>query len=470
MTAQLTKMGAWLDRVTQARWLPAFVFGYGLLTASVFTFLVYHRQSMIESVVDLNGFGAIAKNLAEGQGFSSGLGPTIRRGPFYPYFGAALLALFGGDVPLLPEARFYRPLLVGNCVFFGFTCLAVWWSAKRLFGPRVALLAVAITPLIPQSLRYIGMTEVETLMGLFTALLAACGLEFVSRPQLKTGALFGAVAALATLTKPIVLLYPFAFLPLAWLSWRKSGVPQKDWLKGSLALLVCFGALLLPWSIRNAILTEGKFKGISSNAPAEFLRGYINAQPKYYLLRQNFGGGDPTKEQWDPEANAYEERLMGAHGALFYRTQRDAEGRLLLTPTPAPGLTSTDLELERDRIEGEEMKRKLLEEPGAFLVKFAVQLFTFWYIVETRIKSVFVGSIALVVLALAAIGYLRASRRGELVWPVAAVILYFNGIYAAFLAFARYSMPLFPTLMILAAGGLATVAGWLLDRLRPAKT
>ena len=121
------------------------------------------------------------------------------------------------------------------------------------------------------------------------------------------------------------------------------------------------------------------------------------------------------------------------------------------------------IEVEKDRIEGAEMKRKLLHEPFDFLRKFAVQLFTFWYIVETRAKSLFVGSIAAVVLAFSIAGYVRASRRNALVWPVVAVLVYFNVIYAAFLAFARYSMPLFPTLAILAGGGIVA----LLQQLQP---
>jgi hypothetical protein len=272
------------------------------------------------------------------------------------------------------------------------------------------------------------------------------------------------VAALATLTKPIVLLFPFGFVPLVWFfSWQRAR-PTRQQILASTALFAVFVALLLPWSIRNALVTNGEFKGISSNAPAEFLRGYILAQPKYYLLKQNFGGGDPTKEQWDPEANAYEEQLLRAHGAQFYRTQRDADGSRHLVPTPAPGRTDADLELERDRIESKEMKRRLLEEPGAFLHKFTAQFFTFWYIVETRTKSILVGGIALVMLTLAAVGYLRAARLGQPVWAIAVVLLYFNAIYAAFLALARYSMPLFPTLTILAAGGLATLAAPLLKR------
>jgi 4-amino-4-deoxy-L-arabinose transferase-like glycosyltransferase len=446
--------------------IPILVFLYGTLAALAFIFLVYHRQTMIVATVDLNGFGHIARNIAEGHGFSSGLGPTIRRGPLYPYFGAALLKLFGSDGASLNEAQLYRPILIGNAVIFGLTCLTVWWTARRLFGATTALFAAAITPLVPQSMRYIGMTEAETLMGLFTVLLAAVGLVFAKNATVKSGAALGAVAGLATLTKPIVLLFPFGFVVLVWLfSWRKLR-PDRQQILATISLFGVFIALLVPWSIRNAIVTNGEFKGISSNAPAEFLRGYIHAQPKYYLLRQDFGGGDPSKEQWDPEANAYEEKLLQAHGANFYREQRDEFGNRSLNPKPAPGLTSADLELERDRIEKVEMKRKLLHEPGAFLRKFGVQLATFWYIVETRTKSLLVGGIALVVLALSAIGYASAHRRREIVWPIAIVVLYFNAIYAAFLAFARYSMPLYPTLTILMAGGIAAIAASIFKRAR----
>jgi hypothetical protein len=349
-------------------------------------------------------------------------------------------------------------------VIFGLTCVVVYWTAKNIFDDvRVALVAAGICPLIPQSLRYVGMTEVETLMALHIALLAATGLMLVERPKATTGATFGVVAALATLTKPIVLLYPFVFLPVAFWYAGKKGAGRRERVIASVTAIACFGVLLLPWSLRNASLTGGEFRGISSNAPGEFLRGYINAQPKYYLLQKDFGGADPRTETWDPEANAYEERLLGAHGVPFYWAMRNDAGEPVFLPPPPPGVTPVMIEMEKDRIESAEMKRKLLREPFGFLKKFTVQLFTFWYIVETRAKSLFVGSIAAVVLGFSIAGYLRASRRNALVWPVVAVLVYFNVIYAVFLAFARYSMPLFPTLAILAGGGVVA----LLDKLQP---
>ena len=59
------------------------------------------------------------------------------------------------------------------------------------------------------------------------------------------------------------------------------------------------------------------------------------------------------------------------------------------------------------------------------------------------------------ILALAFFGWLRARRQRIDTTPVISVVLYFNLMYAAILAFARYSMPVFPTLLVLAAFGVA---------------
>ena len=445
---------AWRSRP----WLGFAVFAYGSLAAACFSFLVYHRQSVIIPAVDLNGFGALARNLAEGEGFSSGFGPTIRRAPLFPLLAGALLKLFASSEPGLSEFAYYRPILIANCIFFGLTCYVVWKTASRLFGPGVGLLAAAACPLVPQSMRYVGMTEVETLMALFIALLAWTGVLFVEQPTLGRGVAFGASAAAATLTKPIVLLYPFGFVALAFWSWPAQKSQRRAQISSTLVMLGCFGALLLPWSLRNAAVTQGQFRGISGNAPGEFLRGYINAQPKYYLLQQDFGGTELKPIKWDPEANLYEEAFLAKHGVPFYRTARDERGRLTFEPKPPPGVSSAMLDVEKDRIEGQEMKRKLREEPGDFLRKFFIQLFTFWYIVETRTKSLLVGGSALVVLAFSVIGFVGAWRRQLTVWPIAVLLLYFNAIYAAFLSLARYSMPLYPTLMTLAIPGAVFVA------------
>ena len=439
------------------RWLPLAVFLYGSAAAYTFAFHLYARQGMVEATVDLNGFGALARNLAQGHGFSFGNGPTVRRAPLYPLLAAAALSGYGGELKGRGLAV-YRPVILLNCGLFGLTCLTVWAIARRLFGPQVALLAAALCPFVPQAVRYMGMTEVETLMGLLLACLALFGLQLAERPTLAHGACFGLTAAAAVLTKPVLLFYPCVFVVTAVWQWRRDGLALRGMAPAIAALFFSFVTPLVPWSLRNASVTEGRFYGISSNGPAEFLRGYINAQPKYYLLRQDFGGSDPNTEKWDPEANAYEQQLLAAHGVAYARCGPGEDGNVLCKPAPPADKTAAQLELQKDAIEAAEVKRRVLAQPLEFLHKLTVQLFTFWYVVETRKKSLLVGAIALTFLTLAALGVGSARRRHALVWPVAAVLLYVNAIYAVFLAFARYSMPLYPTLTALSAGGLAALA------------
>src|SRR5881398_2077160 len=57
---------------------------FGTLTAAIYAFVIYPHQGVVESVIDLNGFGKIGRHLAAGDGFSLGDGPTVRRAPLYP--------------------------------------------------------------------------------------------------------------------------------------------------------------------------------------------------------------------------------------------------------------------------------------------------------------------------------------------------------------------------------------------------
>src|SRR5262249_38966465 len=155
--------------------------------------------------------------------------------------------------------------LIAQCFVFGFTCLTAWAIARRLFGPRVALVTALLCPLLPPSLRFIAMTEVEILSGLFTVLLAYTGLNLLERPQLWPAFRFGLAPAAYPLTKPVTEFYPVVFLALlwGWWIWRELREQQRDQRHVSLvalllaqltrrrvlatcSALLVFGLLLLP--------------------------------------------------------------------------------------------------------------------------------------------------------------------------------------------------------------------------------
>src|SRR5262249_7955925 len=355
-------------------------------------------------------------NFALGKGISLGYGPTIRRAPLYPILSGALLRVFGNYGPGIPDAVTYRPILIAQCFVFGFTCLTASAIARRVFGPRVALGTARLCPLLPPSLRFIAMTEVEILSGLFTVLLAYTGLNLLERPQLWTGFWFGLVAAAYTLTKPVTEFYPVVFLALlwGWWIWREQreqrhvsllALLTRPRVLATCSALLVFGLLLLPWVIRNRAVTNGQFSGISSNAPGEFLRGYINADPRYVFLRQDFGGLDGGVGS-DPAENRYEDQILLQHGLAPYGFHYFHAGTVDVTPRIPAGVTSAQLEVQKDRIEDPIAVDRVLHDPFGFLVKFLFQLATFWYLVETRFRSLVLGGIALAVLALGALGVL----------------------------------------------------------------
>jgi hypothetical protein len=135
-----------------------------------------------------------------------------------------------------------------------------------------------------------------------------------------------------------------------------------------------------------------------------------------------------------------------------------AAGTIQVVPPFPAGVTSVAMDVQKDQIEGAELRRRLLADPLDFVRKLGIQLVTFWYLVVDRTQSLVLGGIVLLMLALASVGVRAAQRQGASVWPVLAIVVYLNLVYAATLAMARYSMPLYGTLAVLVAGGLAALA------------
>lgn len=438
------------EQAPASRRVALALFLLGSFTAALWAFVIYPRQGAVTAIIDLNGFGALGRHIAAGDGFSLGNGPTLRRAPLYSTLVALLLKIFGNNGP---ENVVYRPVMAAQCLVVGGTCVTAWAIGRKLFNERAGILAGVLCAITPQVLRYVAMTEVETLMGLLIALMTLTGLNLYRRPAVMNGVLFGLACAAATLVKAIAMLYCPLLLVVCWLHWRRARTLEAPIapVPAAAAALGVFVLCLLPWIARNMIVSGGQFKSVSSNAPGEFLRGYVNAEPQYAFLQKDFGGTQVVGTNWDWDANLMEDELLKQHGMSFFSEKRGPNGEVQSMES------RIDLELKKEKIESAEVKRRVTREPGGFIRKFAIQIFTYWYVVETRKKSLQIGVIALVLLTLAGFGWFRARRNGIDPTPVVATVLYFNLLYAAFLAFARYSMPVYPVLLTLAAYGIMEI-------------
>src|SRR2546430_13211070 len=96
---------------------------YGTICALLAAFVLYRNESLVESAIDVNGFGLLSRHVALGDGLSLGYGPALRRAPLYPLLGGAVLKLSGQAGPEVPDAIAYQLIIVVQCLLFGLTCL-----------------------------------------------------------------------------------------------------------------------------------------------------------------------------------------------------------------------------------------------------------------------------------------------------------------------------------------------------------
>jgi 4-amino-4-deoxy-L-arabinose transferase-like glycosyltransferase len=377
----------------------------------------WRLQSLVDNRPDPYWFSAMGSSLARGEGFSAYGTLLHRRSPLYPLVIGGIYRVFGEHQILV---------LLLQAILFGATCWLAQDLGRRLFNARTAVIAGVLCAIHPALLRYVADFHLETL---FTALFTGSvwlSVRFYERSDLRRAAALGVVAALATLTKAVALLYPVVFAALWWFKRGRQDQSRKS-LFACGAMFVVMGLTIAPWTVRNYAVT-GHFVPVSTGFSDAFLRGYVFSKTEYVTYqRLPYVDGEN-------EANAMFRELCAAEGAVW---EQD--------------------DYQTDKILNRAAKRRLLESPAAFVRKTLVGLFTFWFEMTTLKNSLAAGVMALGAWVLAAIGLKRAWREARPTWLLVAPILYFNLLLAPLLALGRYSVPVLPCLIVLSAFGIDTL-------------
>jgi 4-amino-4-deoxy-L-arabinose transferase-like glycosyltransferase len=384
------------------------------LGASLFVvFFGFRAQRFVSTTFDPYFFGKMGASLARGDGFLPFGNLIQRRAPLYPLTIGSVYWVFG-ERPLL--------VLLLQCLLHAGTCVLLFDLTRRLFGQRAALIAGVLCAVHPVLLRYVPDLHLETLFTFLVTLTIWLTERFARLRDIRTGALLGVAFGLATLTKSVILLYPglFAIALLYTLSRAKKQLP----IRGLATMFVAMALTISPWTIRNYKAT-GHFVPVSSGFSDAFLRGLIFSRTEFITLRQ------PPYEVAENETNAYFTRLAREAGTEW---QRD--------------------DYETDQILNKEMKRRLVAEPWLNVRRFFVGLFTFWYEMTSLPTSLFAGGLALIAWVFAGFGLRRAYVEKRQAWLVLLPIIYLNLLLAALLALGRYSVPIMPCLLALAAFGI----------------
>jgi len=306
------------------------------------------------------------------------------------------------------------------------TCLLAFALGKRLYNLRTGLLAGISCAVHPMLLRYVGDLHMETILTFLCTLTVWAAVAFHERPTVPNGVRLGAVGMVTTLTKGVMLPYLVLFGAISlWLALRQRSGRA---LAAVIAMGITMTLILAPWTYRNYRVTGGRFVLLTPGTSDSFLRGYIFTRTEFATLQQ------PPYIYAENESNAW-----------FRKIAREA---------------GTEWELDEVVDEANNArvaKQMIVSMPLDTLRKCVVGLFTFWYEMTTLKNSMVPAVLALVAWGLAAVGLKRALREKRPSWLLLLPILTMNALVAVLIPLGRYSVPILPCLMILAAHGVDTL-------------
>ncbi len=387
------------------------IVGLAVVVRIVAIVSIDHPQKVPRSLAESDAptYYLLAENLLKGIGYRYGpdLEPTAKRTPGYPLFIAGIFRIFG---------RNFNAIRGVQCALEAVTTFLVFALCSLLFRNSVAgllgSLAYALYPPGILSSTYI-MTEslYAFLLTGFTVCLVIALLSRTKSLALAAGIIFG----LATLTRPVGLVLPWALLAVGVIIRRNS------W--KLLAIMVLgFLVTMLPWAARNHRI-YGK-----------------------WIITSTLVG-----------ANLYKGNHLPTQGAFFTSTDS------LFPPDLRNRLSGKD-EVTRDSILREEALKTIMsnkKQVAALMLKKIVRLwFNLGYGRKPSGRSVLLAIAHALMLAFAIYGLEVMPPAGKFLSFVPLTIIVVSTLaYLAVAAEVRFVLPLVPLVLPFSAAGLMSALG-----------
>jgi 4-amino-4-deoxy-L-arabinose transferase-like glycosyltransferase len=329
-----------------------------------------------------------------------------------------------------PEAGTYRPPLYPLLIAFVYlvaepdtvwiriiqiglstaTVFLIYRLGFLIAGPKEAIVSACLASLYPLWAFFSAMIMAETLLVFLVTMICFQGVRFVQSPGRWKGASLGALLGLGILCKPIVL----AWIPaVGFVLWKASTNGNRGFLNQVVAIFCGFLVVVVPWTIRNEIVTGHRFL-ISSNLGMNLLVGH------------------------EP----------GAKGS--YR-----DGRNYLEMHERLGKEGSDA-IESDRLVALEVLTWIADDPGRAALLGARKVFLFWNSVLEGgpPKAVAVHFVSGTILCLMGLWGLIRHRSEPLAWLVGSGAVAWTLVHAVFFSHPRFRLPIDLILMPFAASQL----------------
>lgn len=425
-------------------------FGSRLLGLTLFGFalrLLYTFTLAADQAVpgDALAYRSLAWELGNGYGYSQLASvvagdpvPTAEHPPLFPLFLAAWSALgLGGiefeQVPCCGLDGFTRFGLSGigghrvACCLLGAATIAlIGVVARRVGGARAGLIAAGIAAIYPLLFMADGSLTSESLYLPIVVLILLLSYRFLDHPTLAAGAALGVAVGLAALTRSeAVLMLPILVAPLAWRVGRRR--------IGAAAVCVAAAALVVaPWVVRNwvefdrapLLSTNAGFAVLAANCPATYDKsralGFVSLACAARSSCARLAGELEQFDCYTRRARSYaREHVASLPFVALARVERVWE-----VYEPQDNLDYGDANWARPRA------------------------------VAT------LGLVAyLLLVPLAILGVIQLRREGVSVLPLVAMFVLVTVVAATTFGVTRYRAAAEPSLVILAAVGLARLGG-----------
>jgi 4-amino-4-deoxy-L-arabinose transferase-like glycosyltransferase len=333
------------------------------------------------------------------------------RGPLYPTFVAAMLAVTDGWWPYSVQ--------LAQCILFGTMCVVVFWTARALWSVPLAVLAAGLCAIDPFLIWYTCRIWVEPLMMfLFTCLMASIVL-LKQRPTPAAALLVGLILGLSVMTKSVYT--PFLVLTPLLLS-----TPFGTRVRPLLAVIVLAAGILIamPWTIRNGLVTG--------------------------IYAPEVGGTGFTLHQGNDFIEDFARAPFSVSALYPISVARMRDEDVIFAPNSSEAQKRNQLDAARRRVAID----KMLGSPAFFAKKIIYDLFLFWTFGDSLAKSMVIAALQLPVVALFCT-FLVRRRRDLMQGPVgicAALIVLFYFAHLPTIALARYSAVLVPAMLIVSVG------------------
>jgi 4-amino-4-deoxy-L-arabinose transferase-like glycosyltransferase len=290
------------------------VFALTVLTRLIYFIVLSPSMPWDREHLPRNGYLQIATHLVNGEGYSTtnlltyykvdGIVPTAARSP-------APVLVFAGALWLLGTHWYYPLLLLAWCLS-GVVAVAAYWIAGRASGREWVALWTGVVFAGHLSEMLVTTTYAIASEPLFAACLSVYMVLFirsVDRRSVAMAAAAGAMLALAALSRPTVILLPVVSVGWMLLQHRTRGLGM------SLAFVLAFVVLLLPWVVRNnrvfgepiVTTTLGGFVLYRHNGMIEegtYHPGYTLGEFEQKVRRLTNAAGRPLESFTEPELSA----------------------------------------------------------------------------------------------------------------------------------------------------------------------